>query len=107
MKKKIQGSAQRPRLYIFKSNKHIYAQIIDCSSNKILLSSSSIARDVKPNIQLFYKANCKISKVIGKNIANKAIKLGIKTVVFDRGKKLYHGKIKALAEAAREQGIKF
>ena len=107
MKKKITGNLKRPRLYVFRSNKHIYAQIIDDINNKILLSSSSIEKDLKAKIQLNKKANCEISKIIGKNIANKAKKSGIKTVIFDRGKKLYHGRIKALAEAAREEGIKF
>nr|YP_010904324.1 ribosomal protein L18 [Catenella fusiformis]WCH57575.1 ribosomal protein L18 [Catenella fusiformis] len=107
MKKKIKGNTERPRLYIFRSNKHIYAQIIDDNSNKILLSSSSIAKNLESKIQLTSKVNCGTSKIIGKDIANKAIKLGIHTVVFDRGKRLYHGKIKALAEAAREKGMKF
>nr|QCI06233.1 ribosomal protein L18 [Dicranema revolutum] len=109
MKKKIKGNFERPRLYIFRSNKHIYAQIIDDLSQNILLSSSSIAKDIKLNteLKLPYKANCQMSKIIGKDIAQKALKLGINQVVFDRGKKLYHGRIKALAEAAREQGINF
>lgn len=106
MTKRIKGNSKRPRLYIFKSNKHIYAQIIDDGSNKVLLSSSSIAKNFKQNGEL-YKINCKTSRAIGQDIANKAIKFGIQAVVFDRGKKLYHGNIKALAEAAREEGIKF
>nr|QCI07429.1 ribosomal protein L18 [Leiomenia cribrosa] len=105
MKKKIKGTIERPRLYVFKSNKHIYAQIIDDINHKILLSFSSISNELK--IQITSSTNCKISSLIGKNIAIKAKKKGIQKVVFDRGQQLYHGKIKALADAARQEGIDF
>nr|WCH56175.1 ribosomal protein L18 [Calliblepharis sp.] len=107
MKKKIKGNLERPRLYIFRSNKHIYAQIIDDVSHKILLSSSSIGKDLKLSLPNQNKANCETSIRIGKDIANKAMKKGMKLVVFDRGKKLYHGRIKALADAVRKEGMKF
>uniref|UniRef100_UPI00300282AF ribosomal protein L18 n=1 Tax=Anunuuluaehu liula TaxID=3049639 RepID=UPI00300282AF len=107
MKKKIEGTSYRPRLYVFRSNKHIYAQIIDDTKKQILASSSSIAKDVKKYTQAKHNANCEISKVIGQDIASKAIKQGISKVVFDRGNKIYHGRIKALADAAREKGINF
>nr|WCH56375.1 ribosomal protein L18 [Hypnea sp.] len=107
MKKKIKGNRERPRLYIFRSNKHIYAQIIDDISHKIVLSSSSIAKDLKSFLPNRHKANCEKSILIGKDIANKAIKMGITSIVFDRGKRLYHGRIKALADAIRQEGINF
>lgn len=107
MRNKIKGTSVRPRFYVFRSNKHIYVQIIDDTNNTILTSSSSISQDIKINYKVKFYGNCKISKVIGHDIANKALKKGITQVVFDRGHKLYHGRIKALAEAAREQGIKF
>nr|QVY58419.1 50S ribosomal protein L18 [Kappaphycus striatus] len=107
MKKKIIGSPERPRLYVFRSNKHIYAQVIDDINHRVLLSSSSIEKDFKKSINYKKKANCKTSIIIGKNIAKKAKKIGIETIIFDRGKKLYHGLIKELAEATRAEGIKF
>nr|YP_010903923.1 ribosomal protein L18 [Hypnea musciformis]WCH56974.1 ribosomal protein L18 [Hypnea musciformis]WCH57174.1 ribosomal protein L18 [Hypnea musciformis] len=107
MKKKIQGNSQRPRLYVFRSKKHIYVQIIDDISQKILLSSSSIAKDLKVTLPFKNKANSEISILIGKDIAKKAKTKGIKSLVFDRGKRLYHGRIKALADSIRQEGIKF
>lgn len=105
MKKKIKGTSERPRFYVFRSNKHIYAQIIDDISRKILISSSSITNELKLNSKS--GSTCEISKKIGEHIAIKAIKQGINQVVFDRGNKVYHGRIKALADAVREQGINF
>nr|YP_009391907.1 ribosomal protein L18 [Acrosorium ciliolatum]ARW60051.1 ribosomal protein L18 [Acrosorium ciliolatum] len=105
MKKKIIGTLKRPRLYVFKSNKHIYAQLIDDHNNKILTSSSSISKDIKNNINNY--ANCETAKIIGKNIAIKLKEKGINQIIFDRGNKIYHGKIKALAEATRNEGINF
>nr|YP_010903723.1 ribosomal protein L18 [Hypnea wynnei]WCH56575.1 ribosomal protein L18 [Hypnea wynnei] len=107
MKKKIQGNSTRPRLYVFRSKKHMYVQIIDDISQKILLSSSSIAKDLKPQLPLKRKANCEISILIGKDIAKKAKTKGIKSVIFDRGRRLYHGCIKALADSVRQEGIQF
>nr|QCI06634.1 ribosomal protein L18 [Erythroglossum lusitanicum] len=105
MKKQIKGTRKRPRLYVFKSNKHIYAQLIDDDNNKILTSSSTISKDIKSKINRY--ANCEAAKIIGKNIATKLKKQGIDQIIFDRGHKIYHGQIKALAEATREQGIHF
>nr|YP_010952268.1 ribosomal protein L18 [Gloiopeltis furcata]WMP13937.1 ribosomal protein L18 [Gloiopeltis furcata] len=105
MKNKLKGTSTRPRLYIFRSNKHIYAQIIDDEKKKILASSSSISN--KLDLKTKSSTNCKISKLIGKDIAEKAITKGIKSVVFDRGQRIYHGRIKALANGARETGIYF
>nr|YP_009293782.1 ribosomal protein L18 [Rhodymenia pseudopalmata]AOM64464.1 ribosomal protein L18 [Rhodymenia pseudopalmata] len=105
MKKKIRGTEDRPRLYIFKSNKNIYAQLINDSSNNIILSSSSISKEIKNQVNS--SVNCKIAKIIGLNIAKKFKKKGIGKIVFDRGQKKYHGKIKALAESLRSEGIIF
>lgn len=105
MTKQIKGTAERPRLYVFRSNKHIYAQIINDINQKIIISSSSISMNLKAQIKS--SSNCESAKIVGQDIANKANKKGIKKIVFDRGKKLYHGRIKALAEAARKEGMNF
>nr|YP_009315600.1 Ribosomal protein L18 [Liagora brachyclada]SCW24258.1 Ribosomal protein L18 [Liagora brachyclada] len=105
MKKIIKGTPDRPRLYIFRSNKHIYGQIIDDTRNKILITRSSLS--VKENNQVTGHANCNTSKTIGKLIAQACIDKGIQKIVFDRGKHIYHGRIKALAESARKAGIEF
>lgn len=105
MIKQIQRREKRPRFYVFKSNKHIYAQIIDDFKHKILCSSSSISIDLKSRIQS--NTNCEIAYLVGENIAQKAINIGIKQVVFDRGNRKYHGQIKSLAQGARQVGIRF
>nr|YP_009315193.1 Ribosomal protein L18 [Titanophycus setchellii]SCW23648.1 Ribosomal protein L18 [Titanophycus setchellii] len=105
MKKVIKGTLQRPRLYVFRSNKHIYAQIIDDTQNKVLLTQSSLL--CKSNNQSRTYATCSTSKLVGKLIAEDCLKRGISQVIFDRGNKLYHGRIKALAESARQEGIHF
>nr|YP_009396459.1 ribosomal protein L18 [Polysiphonia scopulorum]ARW65645.1 ribosomal protein L18 [Polysiphonia scopulorum] len=96
---------KKPRLYIFKSKKHIYANLIDDEKNKVITSSSTLSQDIKSEIKSF--SNCYTAAIVGKHIGSKINKLGIKKVVFDRGKKIYHGQIKALADATREQGIIF
>jgi large subunit ribosomal protein L18 len=105
MKKKIKGTIERPRLYIFKSNKHIYAQIIDDAKTKILIAISSLSPEIRSRLKS--NSNCEISKQVGKVIAQHCLNKGIDKVIFDRGKKIYHGQIKALAESAREAGINF
>nr|QCI05257.1 ribosomal protein L18 [Centroceras clavulatum] len=106
MKKKIIiGTAERPRLYIFKSNKHLYAQLIDDVNNKIITTSSTISPEIKQKRSLY--RNCKTARIIGEQIAIKSKAKGLETIIFDRGKNLYHGQIKALAEAIRKQGIHF
>jgi large subunit ribosomal protein L18 len=102
IRKNIFGSAEQPRLSVFRSNKQIYAQIIDDNSGKTLVSASSYNN----------KAAEKGSKtdqaaVVGKEVAEKAVKAGITTVVFDRNGYLYHGRVKTLADSAREGGLKF
>lgn len=101
MKKRIKGSPKRPRLYVFKSSKHIYAQIIDDFNNKILVSSSTISKDIKQH------GNCINAKIVGKQIGEKLKNKGLYEIVFDRGNNIYHGQIKALADATRAEGIKF
>lgn len=100
IRNKISGTAERPRLSVFRSNKAIYAQIIDDTTGKTLVAASSAKLDdAKPNIET--------SNRVGKEIAAKALEKGITQVVFDRSGYLYHGKVKSLAEGAREAGLKF
>ena len=99
---KISGTAERPRLSVFRSNTGIYVQIIDDVAAKTLVSSSTLDKEVKTKA-----SNIEAAKEVGTLVAKRAIKAGIKTVVFDRGGYIYHGKVKALAEAAREAGLEF
>ena len=99
---KVSGTAERPRLSVFRSNKGIYAQIIDDVEGKTLVSASTLDKEIKTKA-----SNIEAAKEVGELIAKRAIKAGIKNVVFDRGGYIYHGKIKALAEAAREAGLEF
>nr|YP_009399975.1 ribosomal protein L18 [Tolypiocladia glomerulata]ARW69794.1 ribosomal protein L18 [Tolypiocladia glomerulata] len=93
------------RLYIIKSNKHIYAHLINETNKKIVTSSSTISRDIKK--QTTSLKNCNTAKIVGHHIGSKMQELGIKEIVFDRGKNIYHGQIKAIADATREKGIIF
>ena len=101
----IAGTAQRPRLAVFRSNNHMYAQVIDDVAGKTLVSASTLQKDVKAELEKTndVKAAAYLDTVIGK----KAVEAGIKEVVFDRGGFIYHGKVAALAEAAREAGLEF
>jgi large subunit ribosomal protein L18 len=103
IRKKISGSAQKPRLSVFRSNSDIYVQLIDDDNGKTLAAASSRDKDI-----LAQKAN-KVDKgkLVGSAIARKAIELGLNDVTFDRGGYLYHGRVKAVAEGAREGGLKF
>lgn len=105
MHKKMKGTANKPRLYIFRSNKHIYAQIIDDTTSHIIATSSSIEVHIKNQIK--QSKNCATAKVIGQSIANKCIEKGISKVLLDKGSKRYHGRVKALADSARETGLDF
>lgn len=107
MKRKILGTPNRPRLYVFRSNKHLYAQIIDDTKHKVLFSSSSLCQEVQDKIRNKYNSNCKTANIIGQLIAIKSKQHGINHIVFDRGDKLYHGKVKTLADAARKEGLIF
>ncbi len=97
---KISGTAECPRLDVFRSGKHIYAQIIDDVSGTTLVSASSLDKAFKE-----YGGNAEAANKIGKEVAKKALEKGIKQVVFDRGGYVYHGRVKALAEGAREGGL--
>ena len=100
IRKKVSGTSARPRLAVFRSNKEIYAQIIDDVTGTTLASASSSSSEAKGN-------KTEQAAVAGKLIADNAKKAGVESVVFDRGGFLYHGRVKALAEAAREAGLKF
>jgi large subunit ribosomal protein L18 len=101
VRKKVEGTSDRPRLSVFRSNKVIYAQIIDDTKGHTIVSASSVELDKKGGV------NVKISKSVGKKVAEKAVASGVNNIVFDRNGYLYHGNIKALAEGAREGGLKF
>ena len=102
IRKSISGTSTRPRLSVFRSNKQIYAQVIDDVKGVTITSASSHVKDSTQKVNKTDQA-----KLIGKEIAEKASKAGIKEVVFDRNGYLYHGRVKALAESARENGLKF
>ncbi len=105
IRKKISGIAERPRLVVFRSNKHISAQIIDDSNGSVLVSASSFSKDLRSSLTGKTKTDYSIE--VGKMIAQKALEKNIETVVFDRNGYLYHGRVKALADASREAGLKF
>ena len=105
VRKKIEGTSVQPRLNVFRSSKHIYAQVIDDSKGITLTSTSTMTKEFKE--KLSYGGNIEAAKVIGSFIAQKALSKGIEKVVFDRGGNIYHGRVKALAESAREGGLKF
>ncbi|MBU2939391.1 50S ribosomal protein L18 [Lacinutrix sp. C3R15] len=103
IRKTVSGTATRPRLSVFRSNKEIYAQIVDDVTGKTISAASSRDKDISSA-----KGNkSEIATLVGKSVADKAIKAGINTISFDRGGYLYHGRIKSLAEGAREAGLKF
>ena len=101
----LNGTAATPRLAVFRSNKHMYAQIIDDVEGKTLVSASTLQKDVKAELQ--YTDDVAAAAYLGTVIGKKALEAGIEEVVFDRGGYIYHGKVKALADAAREAGLKF
>ena len=102
---KISGTAEAPRLAVYRSTKHIYAQLIDDEKHVTIASASSVDKDLKE--KLSHGGNIDAAKVVGEAIAKKALKAGVECVVFDRGGFLYHGRIAALADAAREAGLMF
>jgi len=99
---KIAGTPERPRLNVFRSGKHIYAQVIDDTKGVTLCSASSLEKNFKCS-----GSNKEGAQKVGKQVAERAVKSGIENVVFDRGGYIYHGRVKELAEAAREGGLKF
>jgi large subunit ribosomal protein L18 len=105
-RKNIFGTSERPRLSVFRSDKHIYAQLVDDMAGKTLVAVASTAADVR-GAELKNGGNIAAAKKVGLTIAAKAKEAGITKVAFDRGGRMYHGRIKALADAAREGGLKF
>jgi len=106
VRKKVVGTAERPRLCVFRSGKHIYAQIINDQVGRCLVTVSSLSPDVRKQLK-GEENKTAISVLVGKTIAEKAKGIGVETVAFDRGGYLYHGRVKALADGAREGGLKF
>ena len=105
IRNRFSGTAQRPRLAVFRSNNHMYAQIIDDTVGNTLVAASTLEKDVKAELEK--TNNVEAAAYLGKVIAKKAQEKGITNVVFDRGGFIYQGKIKALADAAREAGLEF
>lgn len=103
VRNKISGTTERPRLAVYRSEKNIYAQVIDDNNAVTLVSASSLDKDFQEKIG----SNKEAAKLVGKMIAERAIEKGIEEVVFDRGGYVYHGRIKELANGAREAGLKF
>jgi large subunit ribosomal protein L18 len=102
---KVSGTPERPRLCVYRSLGHIYAQVIDDRTGKTLVSASSLDKETKKNLK--GGGNVAAAKVIGKAVAERAKAAGVSKVVFDRGGYKYHGRVKALADAAREAGLQF
>jgi len=103
---RVQGTAERPRLAVFKSLKHIYAQVIDDQSGRTLAQASTLDGDVRAKVERV-GPTLAAAKAVGTTVAERAKASGIEAVVFDRGGYIYHGRVKALADAAREQGLRF
>jgi large subunit ribosomal protein L18 len=104
VRKKVNGSAERPRLAVFRSNKHIVAQVIDDRSGRTLAAASSVEKDIRASGPT---GNRSSATTVGRLVAERAREAGVTTVVFDRGGFLYHGRVAAVAEAAREAGLEF
>ena len=105
VRNKISGTAERPRLCVFRSSNNIYAQIIDDTNRVTLVAASSLDEAVKGAVN--HTGNKEAAKMVGEMVAKKAVEKGITEVVFDRGGYIYHGRVAALAEGAREGGLKF
>ena len=105
LRRHLSGSAARPRLAVFRSNNHIYAQLIDDAAQNTLCAASTLDKDLRTNLKT--SSTCDASVAVGEMVAKRALAKGIQQVVFDRGGNLYHGRVKALADAAREAGLQF
>lgn len=105
VRQRVTGNEARPRLSVFRSHKHIYAQVVDDTQGRTLASASSADKQVRA--QLSYGGNVAAAKVVGKILGERARQAGVTRVAFDRGGYQYHGRVKALAEAAREAGLEF
>lgn len=106
VRRTVIGTSDRPRLCVFRSARHIYAQIIDDSTGSVLVQASTLSKDLRENVAQ-PKGNIGEATLVGTSIGQKALEKGIKRVVFDRNGFLYHGRVKALSEAARSQGLDF
>ena len=106
LRRHITGTSDRPRLAVFRSNNHIYAQVIDDAAQSTLCSASPVDKELRAGLKS-PAGSCDASVAVGELVAKRAIAKGIQQVVFDRGGNLYHGRIKALADAAREAGLQF
>ncbi|MCR4716767.1 MAG: 50S ribosomal protein L18 [Lachnospiraceae bacterium] len=105
VRNRFSGTAERPRLAVYRSNNHMYAQIIDDTVGNTLVSASTLQKDIKAELEKTNDVDA--AAYVGKVVAERALEKGIKTVVFDRGGFIYQGKVKALADAAREAGLEF
>jgi len=105
IRKKVKGTPERPRLCVFRSNANIYAQVIDDMEGVTIASASTLEGEIGGSLKAH--GNIAAAKVIGEAVAKRALEKGVSSVVFDRGGYIYHGRIKALADAAREAGLKF
>jgi len=105
VRSRIKGTLERPRLNVFRSLKHIYVQAIEDATGKTLVSASTVSPELKGNLK--YPGNVEAAKKVGELVAKKGLEKGIQKVVFDRNGYLYHGRVKALAEAARANGLIF
>lgn len=105
VRKRVTGSPERPRLSVFRSLKHIYAQIIEDTEGRTLVSASSLDPELRGKLK--HGGNIEAARMVGELLARRAVEKGIKAVVFDRGGYLYHGRVRALAEGAREAGLEF
>ncbi|MCT0219385.1 50S ribosomal protein L18 [Synechococcus sp. CS-1329] len=105
LRRHLNGTSVRPRLAVFRSNNHIYAQVIDDDAQTTLCAASTLDKDLRTSLESC--ASCDASVAVGQLLATRAIAKGIQQVVFDRGGNLYHGRVKALADAAREAGLQF
>jgi len=105
LRRHLSGTSDRPRLAVFRSNNHIYAQLIDDAAQNTLCAASTLDKDLRTNLKT--SSTCDASVAVGEMVAKRALAKGIQQVVFDRGGNLYHGRVKALADAAREAGLQF
>jgi len=105
IRKRLQGTGEKPRLSVYKSLNHIYAQLIDDAAGKTILSASTLEKEIRTDLK--HGGNLEAAKKVGASLAQKALGKKITTVVFDRAGYRYHGCVKALADAAREKGLKF
>jgi large subunit ribosomal protein L18 len=106
IRKQVIGTPERPRLTIYRSAKHVYAQIIDDTSGKTLVSASTVSKDLREELKAV-KSEMEVCKLVGKYAAKRALEKKIQNVVYDRNGYLYHGRVKAVADGAREGGLKF